>query len=343
MSVALRVHRPGLFTTVQDLGRFGYQHLGVPVSGALDSITLRVANALVNNAEGAAALEFCYAGPELEAVGGAVRVAVAGPVESRVDGPNARKLPPWQSALLQPGDILRVGSPKDRMCGYISVEGGIAVVPILGSRSTYVRASLGGFKGRALAAGDELPVGANARPREELCLAAPPPEPSGRIRVVLGPDHHHFHDEAISVLLSGGYRVGQEADRIGLRLDGPLLRHSGPFEIPSQGTANGTVQVPGTGKPIILLADRQTAGGYTKIATVISADLPRVGRLLPGALLRFEAVEPAAAIEIAREEARAFQALLRRMRRVEGSANIDAATLLGLNLVDGFVNALEAE
>jgi allophanate hydrolase subunit 2 len=161
--------------------------------------------------------------------------------------------------------------------------------------------------------------------------------------VVLGPDDHDFHQETIQLFLSSEYVVSPEADRIGLRLEGPPLAHSGAFEIPSQGTVNGTIQVPGTGKPIILLADRQTTGGYTKIATVISADLPRVGRLQPGARLSFEALAPAAAVAITRREAANFEVLLRSITPVRPSAAADAAELLALNLVGGVMNALEPD
>jgi biotin-dependent carboxylase-like uncharacterized protein len=229
------------------------------------------------------------------------------------------------------------------MCGYLVVEGGFALAPVLGSLATYARAALGGFQGRALAAGDELPVAGAAGPRQEVFLPSTLPAATGPIRVVLGPDDHHFHQEAVDVFLSSEYVVSQEADRIGLRLDGPTLAHSAAFEIPSQGTVNGTIQVPGSGKPIILLADRQTTGGYTKIATVISADLPRVGRLQPGARIRFAAVDSASAIRLARQQTEAIASTIRSIVPVRSASLRDAAELLAVNLVGGVVSAVEPD
>jgi allophanate hydrolase subunit 2 len=176
--------------------------------------------------------------------------------------------------------------------------------------------------------------------RQELFLPSALPADPGPIRVVLGPDDHHFHPEALEVFLSSEYTVSQEADRIGLRLDGPTLTHSAAFEIPSQGTVNGTIQVPGSGKPIVLLADRQTTGGYTKIATVISADLPRVGQLQPGARIRFTAVDQGSAVRIARQQAETIAAKIRSIAPVRTLRLADSEELLAVNLVGGVVSAL---
>jgi UPF0271 protein len=342
MNNVLRVRRPGLFTTVQDLGRLAYQHLGVPASGALDSISLRLANALVGNADGLAGLEFCYSGPDLEVAGEPVRVALS--CEALIIGRNEGALKPWHTARLHPGDVLSVGNLKGSMCGYLAVEGGFALAPVLGSLSTYTRGGFGGFEGRQLIAGDELPLVLScANERKEVHLPAPPRKAAGPIRVTLGPDHDHFSTAAINTLLSSAYTVSQEADRIGLRLDGPLIEHCGSFEIASQGTANGTIQVPGNGRPIILLADRQTTGGYTKLATVISADLPRLGRLQPGSRITFEAVEPRQGVQIARTQAAAWRDTLAAIEPVKSSHPAHASDLLALNLVDGFVSALGNE
>ena len=342
MNNVLRVRRPGLFTTVQDLGRPAYQHLGVPASGALDSISLRLVNVLVGNANGSAGLEFCYAGPELEVAGEPVRVALS--CEGFITGRNGGALKPWHTVRLDRGDILSIGNLKGSMCGYLAVEGGFALPSVLGSLSTYARGGFGGFEGRQLMAGDELPLVLScANERKEVHLARPLREATGPIRVTLGPDDDHFSAAAINTLLSSEYTVSQEADRIGLRLDGPLIDHSGAFEIASQGTANGTIQVPGNGRPIILLADRQTTGGYTKLATVISADLPRLGRLQPGSRITFEAVEPRQGVLIARSQAAAWRDTLAAIEPVKSSRPAHASELLALNLVDGFVSALGSE
>lgn len=341
MNSVLRVRRPGLFTTVQDLGRPGYQHLGVPASGALDSISLRLANALVGNADGSAGLEFCYSGPELEIEGEPVRIALS--CAGAVTGRNSGELKPWHTVRLHPGDVLSIGNLKHSMSGYLAIEGGFGLPPVLGSLSTYARGGFGGYEGRQLMAGDEMPlVLAGAEEREEVYLANPLRAPQGPIRVTLGPDDDHFSAKAIDTLLASEYTVSQDADRIGLRLDGPLIAHNGAFEIVSQGTANGTIQVPGNGRPIILLADRQTTGGYTKIATVISADLPRLGRLQPGSRIAFEAVEPRQGVQIARDQAAAWKDILAAIKPLK-SGRANAAELLSLNLVGGFVNPLDAD
>jgi biotin-dependent carboxylase-like uncharacterized protein len=340
MPASLRVRSPGVLSTLQDLGRAHHQRIGVPMSGALDPVALHLANALAGNAQHMAVIEMCYGGLELEIQGDAVRVALAGgPCAASIRGRADRTLPPWSSCQLLSGEVLRLGAIQSASCAYLAVSGGLAVPPTLGSLSTYARAGLGGFQGRALKAGDELPLhGANTAASPDLMLPAPPDYGSGPVRVVLGPQDDHFEPAAIETLLNAEYTVSKDADRIGLRLDGPPLRHRQTYDIPSDGTVAGNIQVPGSGQPIILLPDRQTTGGYTKIATVITADLPRVGRLVPGAALRFSAVTPSQAVQIARDLQAHIALLVQRMVPAPAGAVLDLARLMDSNLISGVVD-----
>ncbi len=341
MNAGLRVLDPGLHTTVQDLGRIGYQALGVPVSGALDGFALRLGNALVDNPPEKAALEILYSGPALEVAADSVRVAVAGiGAAMALEGERGHIVPAWQSASLLRGDVFRIILGAASMCAYLVVEGGIAVPSVLGSASTYLRAGLGGFEGRALRRGDLVPVaGAHASERAERHLPAPLATGDRPIRVILGPQRECFTEEAVAALLDAEFRVSTSADRMGMRLDGPMLHHRDGWDIVSDAIATGAIQVPGSGQPILLLADHQTTGGYPKIATVISADLPVVGRRRPGDKLRFEAVTVAEAEQLARDEEQRLTALIASFEAVGGG--IDVGTLYAGNLISGVVSGRE--
>lgn len=336
----LLIRNPGLFTTIQDFGRLSYQHVGVPVSGAVDILSLQIANALVGNSRDHAAFEAFAFGPELEAVGGAARIAWAGGVcDAQIIGENPRRVQRLQSITLYPGEILRIGPIKDASCVYVAVEGGFAIAPILGSRSTYVRGRIGGLEGRTLKPGDEIPLAvAEAEVRPELELADSPDFGSGPFRVVMGPQDDYFTEEGKNTLLDSEYKVSNDVDRVGMRLIGPAIKHARETEMPSDGTVNGNIQIPGSGEPIVLLPDRSTTGGYPKIATVISAELPRLSRLLPGQPLRFVAISQKEAIDYTRQQHRRFADTLQRIRPVSQRIT-DSSELLGLNLVGGVVSA----
>lgn len=344
MISGLKVLTPGLHTTVQDLGRTGYQAIGVPVSGALDGFSLRLANALVANPQGMAALEVLLSGPTMEVVVDSVRVALVGQAANlSIRGTQPRVIPPGQSALLRQGDILGLSVGPEAGCCYLAIEGGIAVPLVLDSASTYARARLGGFKGRPLQAGDVLPL-AMARTSERPELRVPMPvtaEHDQPIRIVLGPQQEHFTPQAVTTLLSAEFRVSQDADRMGMRLEGPALQHRSGWDIVSDAIATGSIQVPGSGQPIVLLADHQTTGGYPKIATVISPDLPAVGRCRPGDRLRFAAVTAQAAEDLCRQAERRFAELLAALEPLAGSGGFDEASLLDENLISGVVSGLE--
>ena len=342
MTAALSVTAPGLHTTVQDLGRYGYQALGVPVAGALDPVALRLANSLVGNLQTRAALEFLYAGPCLEVAATSVRIAAAN-AEIELLGAARMVVPPWQSVKLERGDRLRIGAPTGSACGYLAIEGGIDLPPVLGSRSTYCRSRIGGLDGRALAAGDLLPLAQDAVDgRGELRLGtAPYMTPPGRLRVVLGPQDSHFTESALEAFLSGEFCVSKQADRMGLRLDGPSLSHRDGYNIVSDGIVTGSIQVPGSGQAIVMLADHHTTGGYPKIATVISADLPAAGRLMPGDRVRFAAVSVETAEKAACELEKAIRKHANNLVPASWAGSLDEASLLGCNLVSGVINAME--
>ena len=343
MSGALKIVTPGLYSTVQDLGRFGYQDLGVPVSGALDGIACRTANRLVSNAENAPVLEVLYQGPTFEVLADSVRVGLAGgDAELELMGERTRGMGGWRSLRLRRGEVFRVGRLNQSACCYLAVEGGFAVEPCLGSASTYVRGGIGGFQGRPLRQGDLLPLMLEGvDDRDELCVPKPPPPERDRpVRVVLGPQHDFFTDAALESLTNAEFLVSKNADRMGLRLDGPRLEHRDGYNIVSDGIATGAIQVPGSGQPILLLADHQTTGGYPKIATVISADLPIVGRRRPGDPIRFAAVDTATAEQARRDHEAAFQALLASMAPAE-PAGFDPDSLYRVNLISGAVSGYE--
>lgn len=346
MTAALNVVAPGLMTTVQDLGRPGYQRIGVPMSGALDHVSLRAANLLAGNAPGLGALEIAYQGPTLAIAADSVRVAAAGanaPIEIVAsDGSGSRRLAVLESARLVRGERIKIGALSGGPMLYLAVEGGFDIAPVMGSQSTLMRAAIGGYQGRPLQAGDELALRqATAEKREEVMLPPLPLDVPKRLRVMWGPQDDYFTDEARRTLMQSTYTISPAADRMGMRLDGPHLTHAKGYNIISDGIAPGSIQVPGNGQPIILLADRQTTGGYPKIATVISADLPALGRLMPGATLGFRAVDIDEAEAAARQLAADIDALTGLIAPVRREPVIDTAKLLAENLVSGAIDARE--
>ena len=349
MIAALRLVSAGLLTTLQDLGRFGYQHLGIPVSGALDPVSLSAANLLVGNPPDTAALEIAYQGPTLAVETDSVRVACAGAaaaieVVAAREGSRSRRLGMLRSARLERGDLIRIGALSGGAVLYLAVAGGFDVPAVLGSRSTLLRAGIGGLNGRALAAGDRLRLcQGKAAETQEVMLAALDLAPPPCFRIILGPQDDYFTADALRLLTRATFTVTAASDRMGMRLAGPRLEHSKGYNIVSDGIAPGAVQVPGNGLPIVLLADRQTTGGYPKVATVISADLPALGRLTPGAKLRFGLISIEEAEARRRQQAAELAALAQRILPVPPMANLDEAALQGSNLVSGMIDALAGD
>jgi biotin-dependent carboxylase-like uncharacterized protein len=302
MTSTLRVVAAGGIGMIQDLGRAGMQRFGVPVSGALDSVSLRIANAVVGNAEGAAALEMFYQGPTLEVEAESVRVASIGAPLQVIAGERRRSVLSGSSVLLSRGERLAVGACTGTLVAYLAVEGGFALPEVLGSLSTFVRAGFGGMEGRPLKKGDALPLALAAAPaRSERKAPHWDLAPPARVRIVFGPQDDYFTERGKSTLTQSAYTVSTQSDRIGMRLQGPVVEHAKGYDIVSDGTAPGSIQVPGNGLPIVLLADRPTTGGYPKIATVASADVPALGRLRPGAQIGFDAISVGEAEEARRE------------------------------------------
>jgi biotin-dependent carboxylase-like uncharacterized protein len=342
MTAHLFVERAGLFDTVQDAGRVGFQALGMPVAGAMDRIALSLANALVGNARDQAALEIGVMGPTVRVEAESVRVAVVGAVTLELfaaPGAPPRQIDANRSHLLRHGESLRVGMIEGASTAYLAIEGGLALPAFMGSLSTYTRAGVGGMAGRTLRDGDRLPLAQpSASARNEKKLAASFDYGSGPIRVVPGPQADHFSEAGHAAFLGSDYVVSKETDRMGIRFEGPKIAHSekGP-DIVSDGIAPGSIQVPGAGAPIALLADRQTVGGYAKIATVISADLPRLGRMLPGQVVRFAAVSVAEAEMLRRDQEKRLAQAMAGLQRALPQGGIDLAALYERNLIDGVV------
>lgn len=311
----IEVVSPGVLATVQDLGRSGSRRSGVPTSGALEPAWLRLANALAGEREDAPAVEFFLAGPVLRVLEGEARLGLAGEGAARVErGGETEAVLPWRSVTLRAGDVLRMGSPHPARVGYVSIRG-LAVEEVLGSASTCVRGAFGGLGGRSLRRGDVLE--AASRPDgAELALARPPVRSGDPIRAVPGPQDDHFAPEALARLFEAEWAVTNASDRMGMRLEGPQLAHrtAAHAEIVSDAIVPGAIQVPGSGLPIVLLADCQTIGGYPKIATVASADLPRLAVLPPGARVRFAGASVEEAEALAREREAAVRALLGSVR-----------------------------
>lgn len=310
--MSVTVLNPGLLTTVQDMGRIGYQQFGVPVSGVIDPRAAEIANILVDNPGGEAVLECTMMGPHLQ-FGRAVCIAITGgDLGPTLDG---APVPNYRAIAVQPGQTLRFTAPKTGCRALIAFAGGLDIPQVMGSRSTYLRAKIGGFQGRRLEKGDVIGLRA---PRSELKNLANRyitpefiPRPQYNLRVVMGPQDDAFTQEGIHTFLSQTYTVTPEFDRMGCRLEGAAIAHRVSADIISDGISFGAIQVPSAGQPIIMLADRQTTGGYTKIAAVITADFRILGQLKAGDKVQFERVS----IQHAQDALLTQRAALRNLRR----------------------------
>ena len=327
----------GPATSVQDAGRFGAQRYGLTPSGAIDRLALATANALAGNPPFTAAIELGPFGATFTAEGGPIRIAVAGASRSiRID--DDRVLPLNQSATLMPGERLMLGAAREDVFSYLAVEGGVQGEAAFGSLSVNARAGLGSPVPRPLQSGDHLDVRA-ATERTEHALPLRPPSPNP-IRVVLGPQDDEFGD-AVKTFLDGTWTISPTSDRMGYRLQGPVIRHQHGHNIVSDGTVNGSIQVPGNGQPIVLMPDRGTSGGYPKIATVIGADFGRFAQMPPGRPFRFVAVS----VVEARRAAIAFATLLHDLpaRMVDvAHFEFNVAALQNANVAGSAVNAVDA-
>lgn len=326
--MSVRVIKPGLLSTFQDMGRHGLQHLGIPVGGAMDVRAHRLANMLAGNLDDQATLEITFGGPVLQFDAPACIAITGADLAPTINGQPAI---PNRPLIMRPGDILAFGPRKSGLRAYIAWHGGVTLPTVLGSRSTYLRGGFGGLSGRALRKGDILTpatplhkVGLDALEKSLWNTRIYLPGLLGMqtrrsVRLVRSTHTALFTDMALNNLLSGSYRVSADSDRMGYRLQGPTLPLREPVQLLSEATSAGSIQVPADGQPIILMADRQTTGGYAKIAHVANVDLPVIAQSLPGDTLTFSEIPLALAQEVDAQREAAFAALLERLEPLRSS------------------------
>ncbi|MGZ3535611.1 MAG: 5-oxoprolinase subunit C family protein [Thermodesulfobacteriota bacterium] len=298
------VLEPGILTTIQDLGRYGFSQFGVPPSGALDTFSLKVSNLLVGNEEDEACLEVTLMGLRIRALKEVVVAITGGDLSPTLNG---ESLEMWQTHLLVQDDVIAFKQVGAGCRAYLSAGGGFVVPKIMGSSSTYLSGKFGGVEGRPLRRGDVLYT-SNGSSLDKLGLRFPSDwipslEKVVFLRVIPGPQDHHFTEKGFQTLLSSSYEVTPQCDRMGVRLEGPRIERRSDVDesIISEGLISGAVQVPGDGKPIIILTELVT-GGYTKIATIITTDLPRVAQLKPGDRVKFKPISVRDANHLLKEQ-----------------------------------------
>jgi antagonist of KipI len=304
----LTVVRPGMLTTVQDLGRRGYQGLGVPVAGPMDAYSHRLANQILGNDPAAATIEITLLGPELVAQGDLTCAATGADISLTVDG---RPAPMNEPFRVRSGAQLRWGTRIAGTRMTLAVRGGFDVPATLGSRATHLASRMGPFGGRALRAGDVLPVGAAHATRAVAGHPLELPEGGAHVRVLPAVHRERFTDDAWGLLVHARFTISPQSNRMGYRLDGPLLGHVKGADILSEAMPCGAIQVPASGQPILLLADRATTGGYATIANVIAADLPIAGQLAPGEWIQFDPVNRQDAVAALRRREAALRGVTR--------------------------------
>lgn len=308
MRLRFRVQSPGMFTTIQDLGRNGYRRNGLPAAGAMDRFALSVANLMVGNAKDMAGLECTLLGPSLAFEGEGIVAITGGDLGAALNG---RMIAPWTSFTVKSGDLLSFTAPISGCRAYLAVRGRLDLPKVLGGYSTYLRGAVGGLEGRALQKGDLL--SGNSQDLDWFWTGALPSQwlPSlgqeAVARVVLGPQDDYFTADTIAEFFGATFEVTKEADRMGYRLSGPKLTHQDKKEIVSDGVLPGAIQIPGHGQPIVLLADAQTAGGYPKIGAVIEPDLAVFAQARPGDRIRFSQVSCDEAVAAMRHQAQCLQ------------------------------------
>lgn len=294
------VIKPGMLTTVQARPRVGWQHLGVPPGGAMDERSFRVANLLVGNESDEAALEVTLIGPELEFDAPATVALAGADLSAQVDG---AELPLMTAVRVGKGSRIRFGTRRAATRAYVAVRGGLDAPLVLGSRATSLSGALPGLSGRALRAGDELPIADRAirKPPKTHATTWSRLPSSASVRFIPGPDVDLFGDETREAFERAEYRISPQSNRMGYRLEGPALTATNAGTLLSEATPIGSIQVPPSGLPILLMADRQTTGGYPRIGTVITADVPIAGQLAPGETLRFARCSRSDAVDALRE------------------------------------------
>ena len=318
--MAIIIENPGLLTTIQDEGRFGYGQFGVTPSGPMDTESFQIANLLVGNPPGESALEATVLGPSFRVTEDTI-IAITG--ADMFPALNGMPIPMNRAISVTAGSEVKLQAAKNGSRTYIAFSGGLAVPLIMGSRATSLQCHIGGLDGRKLEKGDVLPLRPVCEVPQNLSRRAVSHHIRRRreniIRVLLGPQEDAFTEEGLAAFLGTPYTVSKEFDRMGCWLEGRPIQHKTDGNIISDGIVNGAIQVPTTGQPIIMLAERQATGGYTKIATVISVDLPVIGQCCPGDILRFQAVSIEEAHRLLRQHRSRMEDLHRYLNQPPGT------------------------
>lgn len=314
--MGIRILKGGMMTTVQDMGRTGYQSQGFSVAGVMDVRSFRIANLLLDNPENEAVLEITLIGPTLEFTSATIIAITGGDFQPTINGEPA---PMYTALYMNKGDILKFGSARTGSRGYIAFSSYLDVPVVMGSRCTNMKSAIGGFKGRKLQAGDYMNFRIKRRYLPFFLSRKLEPDDFDReeaeIRVVMGPQDELFSRQGIETFLSSEYTVTSDFDRMGCRLEGPFIAPMETSDIISDGIAFGSVQVPSHGKPIILLSDRQTTGGYGKIATVASVDIPKVVQRKTDHRISFKAITVQEAQELIHKEDQELDAMRKRIHQ----------------------------
>lgn len=305
----ITVLSPGPLSTVQDLGRFGYMNTGFSPGGAMDTYSMRIANILVCNAPEDGVIEMTMMGMTVSFDCTTVIALTGADMEPQL---NNKPFPMYEATEVHAGDVLTMKMAKSGMRAYLAASGGFDLPLAMGSMSTNLKCGIGGFEGRKLRAGDEIPLRQSVS-LSDIGMRKTIPEndyPDGiGIRVLLGPQDDYFTDQGIKTFLESTYVVTDKSDRMGVRLDGEKIENKNGVDIISDGIATGSVQIPASGTPIIMMADRQTTGGYAKIANVISADLPKMAQARPGTRIRFTAVSEKESVSLKKEQEKKIRLL----------------------------------
>ncbi|MEG0813223.1 MAG: biotin-dependent carboxyltransferase family protein [Clostridium sp.] len=308
----------GFLTTIQDAGRTGFQESGVPVTGVMDTRSYHLANILVGNQENEAVLEVTLMGPMFEFTSDNIVAVTGADLGAKING---KDIPMYEAVKAKKGDSMSFMGIKSGSRAYVAFAGGLDIPLVMGSRSTHLKSKLGGLDGRKIGAGDEIEFLA---PKTEL------PNFSARktaaedfkftectLRVVMGPQDDCFTEQGIATFLGHDYALTNEADRMGLRFEGELIEHKNGGDIITDGISFGAVQIPSHGQPIVMMADHQTTGGYTKIASVISVDLPKAAQMKPGCKVRFKQISIEEAQDLYVKELESMQALREKLDKIE--------------------------
>ncbi|MBE7637199.1 5-oxoprolinase/urea amidolyase family protein [Sneathiella sp. P13V-1] len=346
MTAHLEILHPGLLSSIQDKGRYGMASSGVPRSGAVDPVSLQIGNALVGNEPFTAAIEFRFMGPKVKAIGGPLRLGLAADTTAtliRKSDEDPIEIVAWRSVTLHDGDELHLHPLKGVATGYLSVEGGFNLPTVLGSQSTYARASLGGLNGSVLNEGDQLPLNQASVHGEDQIVKSPLTADNTPIHIIKGPQDDYFSEETLSRFANQTFAVTKDVDRMGIRLEGDAiaaLPEKG-HDLISDGSVPGTIQVPGSGQPIILFMDCQTIGGYPKIGTVIAADMHRLGQVLPNQSMQFEFVSLEQASELRLARYAQIEKCISSIDTYIEVGKINVKALYEENIIDGVVNAMD--